>query len=262
MIELDRSGLPDFARWFAVGAPGVAALAEHVLATGNGRWWADRPVEPRVMAVSCGDRVVLRGDPREVPLSALGSLAASRVEAPEHFAPVMRAAFSRVEPRQWMVYAQEAPPLSARTLRGVAVRRLTAEDAPALAGFSPEASWIHATWGGPHGLAGSGAAWGAFRRGRLLAVACTYVLGSRYEDVAVHAAPGHRTQQPALACVSALCQDIAARGRTPSWSCSRHDRPSRLLAWQAGFRLRREYTHYSTGRVRVEDASECADARA
>ncbi|WP_053702513.1 GNAT family N-acetyltransferase [Streptomyces sp. WM6368] len=211
MIELHPSGPPALARWFPVGQPGVAALAEHVLATGNGRWWSDRPDAPRVAAVSCGDRAVL----------------------------------SRVEARHWMVYVKGAPPLPVRVPRGVAVRRLTAEDAPALAGVAPEASWIHATWGGPHGLAESGAAWGAFRRGRLLAVACTYLLGSRYEDVAVHAEPGHRGEHLALACVGALCGDIAVRGRTPSWSCSRHDRTGRLLAWQAGFRLQQEYVHYA-----------------
>ncbi|WP_308369432.1 MULTISPECIES: GNAT family N-acetyltransferase [unclassified Streptomyces] len=111
-------------------------------------------------------------------------------------------------------------------------------------------SWIHATWGGPCGLAASGAAWDAFRRGRLLALACTYVLGSRYKDVAALADSGHRLRHPALACVTALCEDIPARGRVPSWSCSRADRPSRLLAWRAGFRLHREYVHYATGGVR------------
>ncbi|WP_324290827.1 GNAT family N-acetyltransferase [Streptomyces sp. H27-S2] len=63
--------------------------------------------------------------------------------------------------------------------------------------------------------------------------------------------PGHRRQHLALACVAALCADIAARGRTPSWSCSRDNRPSRLLAWSAGFRLTREYIHYATGPART-----------
>ncbi|MFI8339078.1 GNAT family N-acetyltransferase [Streptomyces sp. NPDC085639] len=233
MIELDPSGLPALARWFPVGQPGAAALAEHVLATQNGRWWADRPEAPRTVGVSGGDRAVLRGDAQGLPLGTVGPLAASR------------AVLSRVEAREWMVYVKGAPPLPVRVPRGVAVRRLTAEDAPALAGVVHEASWIHATWGGPRGLAGSGAAWGAFRRGWLLAVACTHVLGSRYEDVAVHAEPGHRGEHLALACVGALCGDVAVRGRTPSWSCSRHDRTGRLLAWQAGFRLQQEYVHYA-----------------
>ncbi|WP_308072246.1 GNAT family N-acetyltransferase [Streptomyces bambusae] len=154
-----------------------------------------------------------------------------------------------------MVYVHHAPALPARPPRGTTVRRLTAEDADALADLGPQAAWIHGTWGGPHALAASGAAWGAFHRGRLRAVACTYVLGSRHEDLAVFADPGHRRQHLALACVNALCADIAARGRTPSWTCSRDNKPSRLLAWRAGFRLRHEYVHYCTGRKSVKTAS-------
>ncbi|WP_407835820.1 hypothetical protein ACE1OC_03935 [Streptomyces sp. DSM 116496] len=110
MLELGPSGLSTLARWVPAGAPGVAALAEHVLTIGIGRWWADRPVAPRVVDVSYGDRAVLRGDPHELP-STFTSLAASCFEVPEHFAPVIRAAFSQVELREWMVYVQEAPSL-------------------------------------------------------------------------------------------------------------------------------------------------------
>ncbi|MCX5380831.1 GNAT family N-acetyltransferase [Streptomyces sp. NBC_00091] len=254
MIEIQPSRLPALAPWFPAGAPGVAALAEHVLTTGNGRWWADRSLAPRVLAVESGDHVLLRGAPQALPPAALGPLASHYVQAPAGFVPLLRTAFARLDPWERMVYLRAAPALPAQPPRGTSVRRLTIEDAPALAALGPGAGWIHSTWGGPHGLAGSGAAWGAFRRGQLLAVACTYLLGSRYEDVAVLAAPGHRRQHLALACVTALCEDIAARGRTPSWSCSRDNRPSRLLAWRAGFRLHREYVHYATGGVRLEDS--------
>ncbi|MFD6887447.1 GNAT family N-acetyltransferase [Streptomyces sp. NPDC059957] len=83
---------------------------------------------------------------------------------------------------------------------------------------------------------------------------------SQYEDVAALADPGHRRQHLTLACVTALCQDIAARGRTPSWTCSRDNRPSRLLAWLAGFRLTREYVHYGTGSARRLGLSGQAEA--
>ncbi|MFD4945149.1 GNAT family N-acetyltransferase [Streptomyces sp. NPDC058239] len=55
-----------------------------------------------------------------------------------------------------------------------------------------------------------------------------------------------RRRYLAHACVAGLCADIAARGRIASWSCSRGNRPSRLLAWTSGFRLEREYVHYAT----------------
>ncbi|RSS64736.1 GNAT family N-acetyltransferase [Streptomyces sp. WAC06614] len=238
-------------RCFPSGVPGLPALAEHALGTGRGRWWADRPVEPRVLAVSCGDHVLLRGRAGVLRPQDLHPLAAAYVEAPEHFVPVLRAAFTRLDPWERMVYVRHAAPVEARPPRGVALRRLTGTDAERLADLGPQAQWIHGTWGGPHGLAGSGCAWGAFRRGRLLTVACTYVRGSRYEDVAVACDPAHRRRHLALACVNALCSDIEQRGRTPSWTCSRDHRPSRLLAWYAGFRLQQEHVHYATGAGRA-----------
>ncbi|MEU0395702.1 GNAT family N-acetyltransferase [Streptomyces sp. NPDC006208] len=93
-------------------------------------------------------------------------------------------------------------------------------------------------------------------------MACTYIRGSRYEDIAVLTDPEHQRQHLALACVNALCDDIEARGCVPSWTCSRHNRPSRLLAWTAGFRLQREYVHYTTGMFSVKNASEFARTRA
>ncbi|MGW3733892.1 GNAT family N-acetyltransferase [Streptomyces sp. NPDC005148] len=86
-------------------------------------------------------------------------------------------------------------------------------------------------------------------------MACTYFLGSAYEDLAVATAADHRRRQLALSCVTALCADVTARGHTPSWSCSRHNRASRLLAWNAGFRLVREYVHHATGAPAVRGMS-------
>ncbi|WP_326680151.1 GNAT family N-acetyltransferase [Streptomyces sp. NBC_01237] len=262
MIELQPARLPDLTHWFPVGAPGVAALAEHVRATGSGRWWADRAVDPRVVAVSSGDHALLRGNPQALAPAALAPLASLRVQAPAHFLPALSTAFTRLDPGERMVYVHHTSALASRPPRGVAVRRLTAADATATAGPGGDARRLHATWGGPYPLAASGVAWGAFHRGGLLAVAGTCVLGSRYEDVAVLSPPDPR-QHLALACVTALCADIAARGRIPTWTCSGDDRPGRLLAWRAGFRLEREYVEYATGDpVRTEEASGPDRARA
>jgi RimJ/RimL family protein N-acetyltransferase len=147
-----------------------------------------------------------------------------------------------------MVDVQRTPPSSTPRLPwGVTVRRLTPEHAPALAGLGTDAAWIHGTWGGPTALAASGLGWAALHKDRILAVACAYLLSSTHEDIACLTVPEHRREHLALACVTALCTDIAARGHTASWSCSRDNRPSRLLAWTAGFRLEREYVHYVTG---------------
>ncbi|MEV0173727.1 GNAT family N-acetyltransferase [Streptomyces sp. NPDC050803] len=248
MIELSPGRLPALTRWFPAATPGPAAVGEHVLATGVGRWWADRADRPRAVAVSCAGHVVLRGAPDALTPEALAPLAGSRIEAPERFLPALGAAFDRLTPWERMIWTLQAEPQPATVPLGVTLRRLQPADTDALADLGPDASWLSASWGGPLGLASSGHGWAALsRKGRILAVACTYFRGSRYEDVAVFTVPDHRRHRLALACVTALCQDIAARDRVPGWNCSVLNRASRLLAWTAGFRLVREYVHYAVG---------------
>lgn len=255
MIELPLHQLPSYLGWFPGRAAGPGALAEHVLATRTGHLWADRPERPRAVAVSCAGHVLLSGDPGALTPSVLAPLANRYVITSPHFLPVLGAAFDRVVPWERMVYVRREEPAAPRPPRGVTVRRLTADDTHALAGLPSGSAWIHSSWGGPAGLAASGHAWGAFHKGRLLAVACTYFLGSRYEDIAAVTVPDHRRRQLALSCVLALCADIEARGRIACWTCSCHNRPSRLLAWTAGFRLEREYVHHATGSARLRAAS-------
>lgn len=246
MIELSRHQLPAYMSWFPRATAGPTALAEHVLAS-SGRLWADRADRPRAIAVACAGHVLLRGNPDALDPTAMAPLSGRYVLAPGQFLPVLGSAFDRVVPWERMVYVRREEPAVPRPPLGVAVRRIATSDTRALAALDTDSAWIHASWGGPGGLAASGYAWGAFHRGRLLAVACTYFRGNRYEDMAVVTAPDHRRQQLALSCVVALSADVADRGRTASWTCSRYNRASRLLAWHAGFRLEREYVHYATG---------------
>ncbi|MEV5942145.1 GNAT family N-acetyltransferase [Streptomyces sp. NPDC051994] len=261
MFELPLHQLPSYLRWFPRGAAGPSALAEHVMATRTGRLWADRPMPPRTVALSCAGHVLLCGGPDALDPAALAPLANRYVLTSPRFLPVLGAAFDRVVPWERMVYVRREQPAVPRPPRGVTVRRITTADTRALAGLDAGSAWIHASWGGPAGLAFSGYAWGAFDKGRLLAVACTYFLGSRYEDIAVVTVPDRRRQQLALNCVVALCADVAARGRTASWTCSRYNRPSRLLAWTAGFRLDHEYVHHATGSARRPAGDRQAPAR-
>ncbi|MYW62627.1 GNAT family N-acetyltransferase [Streptomyces sp. SID8379] len=248
MIELQPRELPALARWFPAGTPGPAAVGEHALRTGNGRWWADRPVQPRALAVSCADHVMLRGTPDDLTPKDLGPLAHSYIDAPARFHPLLAAAFTTLTPWERMVWTHQAPSTPSSLPRGMTVRRIEPADTNVLHTLGPDSAWITASWGGPLGLAASGHGWIATdRTGTALAIACAYFRGSRYEDVAVLTRPDHRRHRLALACVSALCDDITARGHTPSWNCSTLNRASRLLAWTAGFRLVHEYVHYASG---------------
>ncbi|MFI0923389.1 GNAT family N-acetyltransferase [Streptomyces sp. NPDC021012] len=176
-------------------------------------------------------------------------------EASARFLPLLGTAFDRLHPWDRMLYVHQASGTPPRVPRGVTVRRLRPEDGPALAEADPSMGWIPATWGGPSGLAASGQGWAAFRKGRVLALACTRFAGSRCEDVACATDPSERRQHLALACVRGLTDDITARGRTATWSGSRAHRASRLLAWTAGFRLLREYVHHTTGPMAVSGPS-------
>ncbi|MGW7368004.1 GNAT family N-acetyltransferase [Streptomyces sp. NPDC054841] len=235
MIPLAPHQVPAVAEWFPAGAPGPGALPEHVLTTGRGTWWADRSAEPRAVAVTCADHALLSGDPQVLSPEAMAPLAGHYVVAPARFLPVLGSAFNLIHPWERMVYTHRTPAPVPRPPRGVTIRRLTTDDAPSLVALGPDMAWIHASWGGPSGLAASGFAWAAFRKDQIHAVACTYFLGSAYEDIACATVPDHRRRHLSLACITALCSDIAARGRTPTWTCSRDNRPSRLLAWTAGF---------------------------
>lgn len=118
MINLPSHRLPALVRWFPAGAPGAAALTEHVLTTEAGRWWVDRVVQPRVIAAECGDHVLLRGDPQALSPRDLGVFADHYIEAPARFLPLIGAAFDRVVPWQRMVYVKSTPVPAPRPPRG------------------------------------------------------------------------------------------------------------------------------------------------
>ncbi|WP_327134476.1 hypothetical protein OG311_31795 [Streptomyces sp. NBC_01343] len=82
MINLPPHRLTALVRWFPTGAPGSAALTEHVLTTEAGRRRVDRVIQPRVIAAECGDHVLLRGDPRALTPRELAVFADHYVEAP------------------------------------------------------------------------------------------------------------------------------------------------------------------------------------
>ncbi|MFD8604347.1 hypothetical protein ACFV1S_20120 [Streptomyces globisporus] len=157
-------------------------------------------------------------------------------------------AFDDVCADERMLYLQAAPPAGAPHVpHGIVVRRLTAADVSQLDACGPDGAAAYGPWEGAHALAASGLGWGAFRHGRVQALVCTGFLGRRYEDLIVTPLRDERLWRLTLACLIAHTADVGARGHRAILSCASHDRPGRLLAWNAELRLEREFVEYGVG---------------
>jgi predicted GNAT family acetyltransferase len=129
----------------------------------------------------------------------------------------------------------------------MSIRRLHAGDTAHVAQLSPDLAWIAKTWGGAAGLAGSGYAWGALVHAQLAAVACSFFVGSGFEEVGVVTEAAYRGQGLSVACADALCQDIERRAKQASWSTSPDNRASIRVAEKLGFRFARDDRLYVCG---------------
>ena len=185
-----------------------------------------------------GGNLALAGDPGARTPGDLWPRLVGFVDAPAGFEPLLRATVPTlaVWPRVILELPGDRRPVA--TAEAV-IRPLHPADAGQLAGLSPEAAWIAATWGGPAGLAASGHAWGAFRSGRLAAVACSFFVGVHYEDIGVVTESAERGLGRSPACAGALCLDIQGRGRRPSWSTSPDNAAGLRVAEKLGFSVQR-----------------------
>ncbi|TWF91228.1 GNAT acetyltransferase-like protein [Kitasatospora viridis] len=238
--------------WSLPERPGFDAMDAHVRTSGIGGRLTDRPTYPRAEAIHCAGHRLLRGDPRRLDPARLAALAHGQFTAPERFLPLLGRAFAQVSPWERTISVQRYRPHRPRAPQGFRVRPMTCGDARQLAALVPSLRWITETWGGAHGLAASGRAWGAFTDGnQLAAVACTYWEGRAHEDVAVLTLPSFRQLGLGLACVSGLSSAVRARGRVPTWSAPRGNEASQALARAAGFRPVRTEVCYYVGRARA-----------
>jgi RimJ/RimL family protein N-acetyltransferase len=84
-------------------------------------------------------------------------------------------------------------------------------------------------------MAASGMAFGAFVDGRLASVACPFFITERFEDLGVVTEPEFRGRGLSPACAAAVCADVRARGRQPSWTTSPDNTQSLRVAQKLGF---------------------------
>lgn len=231
--------------WFfpeRVGPP----IGPHVIATGLGRSWVDRWPAPRALVVETGGNYVMTGDPGALAAAELQPHIKGFVHGPNGFAPLLRAAFPALQVWQRVIFA----PLAAKAALPAitpGMRRLAAADTAELENLGSESAWISKSWGGAHGLAHSGYAWGAFVDGELAAVACTFFLGRSYEDVGVVTVPKFRCRGLSTACAAGLCRDIRARGRQPIWTTSPDNIASLRVAEKLGLLIDRQDDTYVIG---------------
>lgn len=239
LVRLTREQLAAAAHLVPPERPGPM-IAQHVLATGHGGCLADRWPDPRALLVETGGNWTLAGDPAALDPATVRGRVTGFVDAPVVFEPLLRAAARELHewPRVILTLdGPESPPPGYH--RHLQVRRLGPGDGGPLAELGDETGWIASTWGGPGGLAASGAGWGAFEGRRLAAVACPFFVGEGYEDLGVATEPEFRGLGLSTGCAAAVCQDVRRRGRVPSWTTSPDNTASLRVAAKLGFRLQR-----------------------
>jgi RimJ/RimL family protein N-acetyltransferase len=230
--------------WFLPDHPGPL-VGLHVINTGNGACFVDRWPDLRSAFIATRDNGSLVGQPDEAFLQNLRIEIEHYVDAAEPWQPALQATFPNLQIGDRVIFAGTTP--RAEMPAGTRARRLGPADAYTIWGLGPETSWIAKTWGGPAGLAASGMAWGAFYDTRLVAVACSFFVGDRYEEIGVATEPAFRGQGLSTACTAGLCEDIAARGRLPSWTTSTDNVASIRVAEKLGFTYQRSGELYAIG---------------
>jgi RimJ/RimL family protein N-acetyltransferase len=236
LIQLTPQHYPALREWFLPEQPGLALVGLHILNTGNGACFVDRWPEPRIILANTAGNYILAGDPTALDPADLQKQVAGFVQASIQFEPLFRAAFPTITVWDRVIAELTDKPRVSRTGAAL-VRRLQAGDIYLLWGLNLEMAWIWKTWGGPAALAAAEYAWGAFIDSRLVSIACTFFVGDQYEELGVVTDPAFRGLGLSAACAGALCEDIRARGRRPSWSTSPDNIASLRVAEKLGFTI-------------------------
>ena len=236
-VELRPRFLPD--------RPGPL-IGLHWIETGHGTGWVDRWPRPRAILVETAGNYSLSGDPEAIQPDNLRPLIKGFVEAPGVFVPLLSEAFPGLSVWERVIFEllQEA---RFELPAGFDIRRLDADDGPVLARLSLESAWISKTWEGGPSMAASGYSCGVFTGGRLVAVANTFFVGDRYEDLGVVTEPEFRGCGLGMACAGLVCAEVLNRGRIPSWTTSPDNVGSIRVAEKLGFTLNRRDVLYAVG---------------
>lgn len=245
MLHLTPEQIKAVHAWFLPERPGPL-VGSHLVLTGNGRLLADRWPEPRVLLAETAGNYSIVGETAVLSPIDLRLHVRGFVDAPADAETVLKAAFPDLRVWQRIIFTQPNLPRTP-ILVNAEIRRLLPAHAAQLDALPPEAVWVSKTWGGAAGLAASGYGWGAFVEGTLASVACTFFLGSEYEEIGAATHPAFQRLGLSTACTLALCSDIWGRGHRPSWTTSRDNSASQRVAEKAGFRHERDDRLYVVG---------------
>lgn len=235
----------DLREWLGAESPGADAILGHVVNTRHGRCWADRWPAPSALLAETAGNFILRGTAAAIDPAELRPLVQGFVDAPDSFDGLLDEAFPGHVRWDRIVYrldlgSKELELSSAagepmRAGSSALVRFLDADDSPAVEALHPDVKWVAGPWGGPTGLAASGQAVGAFIDERLVAVASTFFLGVRHDEIAVGTEPEFRRRGFSTSCARLLTARSVAAGRVPSWTTSLDNAASRRVAERIGF---------------------------
>ena len=245
VIEVDRRRIETLRGWFLPERPGPL-VGMHVIQTSHGRCWVDRWPNPRAVLVETGQNYSLLGDPDALTPDSLRPHVVGFVEAQERFVPLLRETFDNMVDWGRVIFSMRDEPRYV-VPRGFVIRRLRPDDEHHLEGLSPAANWVYKTWYGAAAAAASCHFWGAFSGEGLVSVACTFFLGERFEELGVATEPEFGGLGLSAACSARLCEDIRARGRTPSWTTSPENAASVRVAEKLGFTFARNDHLYVIG---------------
>lgn len=219
----------------------VPLVGLHVLNTGHGTCYVDRWPAPRAILVESGRNYALAGDPSALaPGDVQARIEVGYVDTPARFDALLQAAFPSLTTwaRVVLDLSVHLTPVEVPAASAI-IRSLGPDDTHALAHLPPSLAWIASTWDGPAGLAESGYAWGAFANAELVAVANSFFVGDRYEDIGVVTDLAHRGHGLSTACAAALCADIHRRGHEPTWTTATDNHASLRVAAKLGFAVQR-----------------------
>ena len=241
MVLLDQAAARFVRSW--LGPPtGPSLLAlRHALMYRRPGLWGDRPKAPRsVVLVREGDgQLEAFGAGEAQP--AVGWLLEQRrgvaLHAPEAWHEVVRAWFGRADSIAVETWAGAEMADSRRAIAGsppIITRRLTPADSAAFGASAP--SWSLRGWRTYTDLIQHGAAFGVPYESGFASVAWVFDQVERYDALGVFTAPRFRRLGLGRASAAILIDHvITRRDKSPIWSTTLENQPSRALAEALGF---------------------------